>query len=166
MLTLAAKLKHLVRRLSPDQPFSERHLSAAVRELPGHTRGGSRTAINKLLRGIDDNPTVVTLMALAQVLGAPAPFLLPGWDDLTALSVLQRRPQAVEILRHLDGVPEADLRDLLEDIKKRRMELGLPQTVDPVHIDPHDQNETDPHDPRRRSPKDSARYAADSLEGT
>lgn len=167
MLTLAAKLRHLIRRRSPDpvQPLSPRKLSAAMKALPGHTRGGSPTAINNLTRGVDDNPTVATLIDLAQILEAPAPFLLPGWDDVRALAVFQGDPRVADILRHLEGLPRSDLDEFLERLKKRRVELGMPQDCDPEPIEYHDIDPVDRADPRKRSPEESARYAADSLEG-
>lgn len=164
MLTLAAKLRHLIRRLPPDSQ-STRKVSAAIRALPGHTRGGSQAAINNLVRGVDDNPTVATLTALAQVLDTPSPFLLPGWDDLGALTVLQANPRIADIVRHLEGLPEADLANLLEQLKKRRTELGLSPDSEPIHIEQELNDETDRRDPRRRSVEESAKYAADSLEG-
>lgn len=164
MLTLAAKLRHLIQRLPSDRQ-STRKISAAIRALPGHTRGGSQAAVNNLIRGLDDNPTVATLAGLAQVLEAPTPFLLPGWDDLKALTVLQRNHLAVEVVRHLDGLPEEDLGRLLEHLKKRRTELGLPANSEAIHIEQQAAQDSVTYDPRRRSAEESARYAADSLEG-
>lgn len=166
MLPLAAKLRHLIQRLAPGQkPPTSRQLAALVQALPGHTRGGSHAAINKLTRGVDDNPTISTLVALAQVLDAPTPFLLPGWDDLRSLSVLQGNQKVAEIVRHLEGIPEADLDNLLAQIKERRTQLGLSQDNDPVLIETQETEVSDRHDRRRRSPEESAKYAADSLEG-
>lgn len=164
MLTLAAKLRHLIQRLPADQR-STRKISAAIRALPGHTRGGSQAAINNLVRGLDDNPTVATVTALAQVLEAPPAFLLPGWDDLRALSVLQGNHLAVDIVRHLEGLPEQELGDFLKHLKSRRTELGLPANSELIHIEQQTPEDSVTRDPRRRSAEESAKYAADSLEG-
>lgn len=168
MLTLAAKLAYLLRhRPGPDgEPPSNRALSAAIQNRPGHTRGGSVGALSKLRRGEDDNPTVATLTALADVLDAPSAFLLPGWDDFEALSTLQYNHRARDIVRHLDGLPQADLDALLEQIQERREQLGLTPSV------PAEEIETEPNSGevnrryrRRRSMEEAAKYAADSLEG-
>ncbi|MGW7100307.1 hypothetical protein [Streptomyces sp. NPDC054838] len=166
MSSLAAKLRYLAHRLSPGSPPSSRQLSAAFRALPGHTRGGSHAAIAKLLSGDDTNPTVATVVALAEIMNVPAAFLLPGSPDLKALSVLEQSESVREVVRHLEGLPKSDLDELLAQIKKRRADLGLQpecpiEVVVDVAVDPKD----DRRDRRRRTPEESARYAADSLEG-
>lgn len=164
MLTLAAKLRHLVRLLPADRR-SVRKISAAIKALPGHTRGGSHAAINNLLSGADDNPTVTTLVALSQVLKVPAPFLLPGWDDVKTLTVLQGRGEVAEIVRHLDGLSGEDLAGVLAYVKEQRSVAGLPVNSNPIPIEPYGTDDANQKDPRRRSAEESAKYAADSLEG-
>ncbi|WP_189764324.1 hypothetical protein [Streptomyces xanthochromogenes] len=168
MLTLAAKLAYLLRRRpGPDgEPPSNRALSAAIQALPGHTRGGSVGALSNLRSGKDDNPTVSTIAALASVLDTPPPFFLPGWDDIAALTVLQHNPRALDIVRHLDGLDQADLDSLLRQIQDRREQLGLPHTVPADEIDTEsDSGDTGRRYRRRRSSEEAAQYAADSLEG-
>ncbi|MFI5987017.1 hypothetical protein ACIBEA_39905 [Streptomyces sp. NPDC051555] len=168
MLTLAAKLGFLLRRRpGPDgEPPSNRTLSAEFRALPGHTRGGSVQQLANLRGGEDDNPTTNTLTALATILGAPSAFLLPGWDDVAVLSVIECNPTARDVVRHLEGLPQGDLEALLGNLRKRRMELGLepevPVTEIPTEIDTGDVTR---RYRRRRSMKEAAKYAADSLEG-
>ncbi|MDJ0463098.1 hypothetical protein [Streptomyces sp. H27-C3] len=168
MLTLAAKLAYLLRRRpGPDGELpSNRALSTAIQNLPGHTRGGSVGALSKLRRGEDDNPTVATLTALSAVLDAPSAFLLPGWDDFGALSALERNHQALDIVRHLDGLPPADLDALLEQIQDRREQLGLDRNTPAEEIETEpDSGEVNRRYRRRRSMEEAAKYAADSLEG-
>jgi transcriptional regulator with XRE-family HTH domain len=166
MLALADKLRFLVRRLSPGDPPSARALSAAIKALPGHTRGGSPQAVVQLLKGEDTNPTIATVQAFAAVLNAPSAFLLPGWDDLDALTSLQRSPTAADIVRHLEGLPEADLAALLTQVQGRRKELGLTPEKPPTRIEAEPgPTEEKSRDRRRRPPKERGKYAADTLEG-
>ncbi|MFE9412302.1 hypothetical protein ACFYN0_26440 [Streptomyces sp. NPDC006704] len=168
MLTLAAKLAYLLRRRpGPDgEPPSNRSLSAAIQALPGHSRGGSHAALADLRSGKKDNPTLTTITAVAAVLDAPPPFLLPGWDDIAALTVLQHTPRALDIVRHLDGLDLADLDSLLRQLQDRREQLGLPHTVPADEIDTEsDSGDTGRRYRRRRSSEEAAQYAADSLEG-
>ncbi|MFD7835512.1 helix-turn-helix domain-containing protein [Streptomyces sp. NPDC059761] len=166
MPSLAAKLRYLIYRLSPGSPPSTRQLSAAYQARPGHTRGGSHAAIAKLINGDDTNPTVSTVVALADVLNVPAAFLLPGETDHKALSVLRQSEKVREVVRHLEGLPQADLDALVEQLRKRRTDLGLlPDCPIEEIVDVPLDSKDDRRDRRKRSPKASAKYAADSLEG-
>lgn len=168
MLTLAAKLTFLLRRRpGPDgEPPSNQTLSDEIRALPGHSRGGSKGQLSKLRRGDDKNPTLDTICALAAVLGAPAPFLLPGWDEFDVLSVIEGNPKARDVVRHLDGLSPADLDALLEHLRERRSQLGLaPDVPAPVIDAESDSGDVNRRHRRRRSMEEAAKYAADSLEG-
>ncbi|MEU7147008.1 hypothetical protein AB0B15_03050 [Streptomyces sp. NPDC045456] len=168
MLTLPAKIAHLLkRRPGPDgKPLSINALSVAIRSLPGHTRGGSFQSLMNLRRGDDTNPTLSTVEQIATALDAPPPFLLPGWDDIQALSVLQHNPRARDVARHLDGLPLEDLDALVQHLQERREQLGLTPAVplEEIETDPEDKLGTAPRR-RKRTMKDAARYAAESLEG-
>ncbi|WP_158812889.1 hypothetical protein [Streptomyces rimosus] len=168
MLTFTAKLAHLLkRRPGPDgKPISTRALSEAIRSLPGHARGGSVQSLANLRKGEDTNPTLTTVEQLATVLDAPAPFLLPGWDDIQALTVIQHSPRARDVLRHLDGLPLDDLDALVQHLQERREQLGLAPAVplEEIETDPSPESDTAPRR-RKRTMKQAARYAADSLEG-
>ncbi|MFI8007831.1 hypothetical protein [Streptomyces sp. NPDC086010] len=168
MLTLAAKLTFLLRRRrGPDGELPSNHvLSREFRALPGFRRGGSPGQLSNLRRGEDDNPTVATVHALAAILGAPSAFLLPGWDDIDALSLIDRNPEIREVVRHLDGLPPEELFALMEHIRKLRVISGLSPYVPPTVIAPEiDSGDVDRRHRRRRSPEEQAKYAANSLEG-
>ncbi|MFI2616640.1 hypothetical protein [Streptomyces sp. NPDC018584] len=168
MLTLAAKLTHLLkRRPTPDGELpSNRTLAREISELPGYTRGGSVGALSKLRTGTDTNPTVTTIEQLAAVLNAPEPFLLPGWDDVLALTIFKHNQTARDVVRHLDALPQSELEAVLNHLKERRELLGLPPTVPPEQIETeHDSGDANRRHRRRRSVEDAMKYAADSLEG-
>ncbi|MGW9067823.1 hypothetical protein ACWGQT_00025 [Streptomyces yangpuensis] len=166
MPSFTAKLRYLVYRLAPGAPPNTRQLSAAFQARPGHTRGGSHAAFAKLLSGKDTNPTIATLVGLADVLQVPAAFLVPGSEDLRALSVLEVSEQVREVVRHLEGLPEADLEALVRQLKKRRADLGLtPDCPIEEIVDVRLDSKDDRGDRRKRDPDASAKYAADSLEG-
>ncbi|MEU8544549.1 hypothetical protein AB0C52_31910 [Streptomyces sp. NPDC048717] len=168
MLTLAAKLTFLLRRRrGPDgEPPSNLVLSRQIRALPDFKRGGSPGQLSNLRRGVDDNPTVATIGALAAVLDAPSAFLLPGWDDIDALTLVGHHPGVREVVRHLDGLPPEELLEVLVHVRKRRIAAGLdpncPRTAIPEDIDSGD---TDRRHRRRRTPEEQAEYAANVLEG-
>lgn len=173
MTSLAAKLAYLVSR-SPGvdgEAQSNRALSAAIQRLPGHTRGGSVTAIGKLRRGDDDNPTIMTVSQLAAVLGAPSAFLLPGWEDVKGLTAFEAHSVIRSIARHLDGLPEDDLYAVLRFVQELRSNRGLTRIVpleDVPELEPNSSGTVD-SDRRsraggRRTIEDAADYAADSLE--
>lgn len=168
MLTLAAKLAFLLRRRpGPDgEPPSNQTLSEEIRALPGHKRGGSVGQLSKLRRGDDTNPTLDTIGALATVLGAPAAFLLPGWEEFDVLSAIEGNPKARDLVRHLDGLPPAEIDGLLEHLRERRSQLGLAPDVPTRVIDTEpDSGDVNRRHRRRRSMEEAAKYAADSLEG-
>ncbi len=167
MLSLAAKLSHLIRRWEPDRPTNSRQLSAATKALPGYDRGLSHTAIDNLREGKQGNIKVSSAVDLADVLGAPAAFLLPGYDDLLALYEITNNPWAVEIVRHLRDMPDADQAQLLADLRARRVERGLPADVPPEHIEevPREVEDRKNRDRRKKSPKEIGQLAADTLEG-
>ncbi|MFD4610002.1 hypothetical protein ACFWOT_18250 [Streptomyces sp. NPDC058440] len=168
MLTLAAKLAYLLRRRPgrDGEPPSNQTLSDEIRALPGHKRGGSVGQLSKLRRGDDVNPTMDTICALATVLGAPPPFLLPGWDEFDVLSVIDGNPKARDVVRHLDGLSPADLDALLEHLRERRRQLGLAPNVpaEVINAEP-DSGDVNRRHRRRRPLVEAAKYAADSLEG-
>ncbi|GAA0406314.1 hypothetical protein [Streptomyces luteireticuli] len=169
MFSLTAKLAHLLRRKpgADGEPLSNRALADRIRAQPGYAgRGGSHAAIHKLRVGTDNNPTVSTVDQLAQALEAPSAFLLPGWDDLEALTVFQQSAEARAIVRHLQQLPPEELAHILTYVQGRREELGLKKEVPPEEITPaHDSGDTAARFRRRRTREEAARYAADSLEG-
>ncbi len=76
---------------------------------------------------------------MADALGAPAAFLLPGaeWDDLTALSVFVSRPEAREVLRLMLGLEVQDILEISSTLREIRRREGLPEDVPAIpHLPP------------------------------
>ncbi|MFF7586719.1 hypothetical protein ACFZCK_04400 [Kitasatospora purpeofusca] len=166
--TLASKLLLLLRlRRSPEGHIpSARDVSNWSTE-PGHLRPAvSHTQTNDLINGRNANPTSATLTALARALDAPAAFLLPGWNDLTALRVLHEHEAACEAVRHMDGLGVEDMARIVEAVKHIRRERGLPASVPKVPVPPAGVDQPRWGRPRRRlSFAEAAQRAADDLEG-
>src|SRR5689334_8779605 len=102
-LRLSAKLLALLRLRRDQDGFvpSAREVADAT-ALPGQRKSSvSHGQVNGLMNGTSSNPTMSTVAALARALDAPPAFLLPGsaWDDLAALTVYEKSPEAREALR-------------------------------------------------------------------
>jgi hypothetical protein len=172
---LGEKLKSLMaaRRDAGGRSYSSRTLSAAVKALPGDHASVSYATVNNLANGNQDNPTVLTVMALCKALGdVPPAHLLPhdAYGDLAALQAFED-PRARHILALLDGMPDSTWAEVLADLEHRRADLGLEavqsQDGTPRNDDAHQRPEAAPKRGRRRrrSSQEAAEYAADSLEG-
>ncbi|WP_428956557.1 hypothetical protein [Streptomyces sp. cg35] len=156
------------------RPYSVRTLSAAVEDLPGDHVSVSHASINKLSNGSQDNPTIATVLALAEALGdVPPAHLLPHgpYSDVTALRAFED-PRARHVLALLSGLPEESMDEVVAQLERKRAELGLDPVQpfrEPVEELPPRQHK--PKDPpkrgrgRRRSEEEIAQYGADSLEG-
>jgi transcriptional regulator with XRE-family HTH domain len=126
----------------------------------------SSSQVNQLISGRKTNPTTLTLMALAQAFNVPAPYLLPNWDDLTALCVIEKDPQAREVVRLLDGLEREDITAAIQYLREKREARGLPLDVAEEPTPPAGVDRPRTGRPRRRlSFDEAADRAADDLEG-
>jgi transcriptional regulator with XRE-family HTH domain len=166
-LSLQAKLIALLRlRRDPDGfTPSARDISNATRKAPGASV--SHGQVTSLFNGSSGNPTTSTIGAVADALGAPAAFLLPGaeWDDLTALSVFVSRPEAREVLRLMLGLEVQDILEISSTLREIRRREGLPEDVPAIPPPPPGVDQPREGRPRRRSLHEAAERAADYLEG-
>ncbi|MFB7836146.1 helix-turn-helix domain-containing protein [Streptomyces sp. NPDC056056] len=177
--SLGEKLTALMARARPgsSRRHTVRSLSADVEALPDSSVSLSRTAIGNLANGTQLNPTTDTVIALCKALGdVPPAHLLPhsSYDDLEALQAFENSaarqalvllnrfgdelPGVLRLLTLLEGLPEAELRNVIADLKRRRDDLGLKPIPrnDPVAKQPKG---------RRRTADEVAAYATKALEG-
>ncbi|NUK32324.1 hypothetical protein HRW12_00735 [Streptomyces lunaelactis] len=119
------------------------------------------------MNGTSSNPTSSTVAALAQALGAPAAFLLPGaeWDDLAALTVYRERPEAREVLRLMQGLEVQDILEICTMLREKRRRAGLSDDVPAIPPPPPGVDQPRDGRPRRLSLEEAAERAADYLEG-
>ncbi|MFC8022139.1 helix-turn-helix domain-containing protein [[Kitasatospora] papulosa] len=170
--SLAWKIKALMasRRDVKGRAHTSRSLSAAIGALPDDHASVSHAAVNKLANGSQENPTIHTIVALCEALGnVPPAYLLPhdAYSDLGALQAFED-PCARHVLALLNGLPPNALDELVAQLERLRMELGL----EAVQADTTaTEGESVPQEvapkrgKRRRSSDEVAEYAADSLEG-
>ncbi|QSS91290.1 hypothetical protein [Streptomyces sp. M54] len=169
-LSLSAKLLALLRlRRDPDgYTPSVRDIAQATTPAGPRKRALSHGTVNSLLNGSNSNPRASTLAALAQALGAPAAFLLPGqeWDDLAALAVYRERPEAREALRLMSGLKVQDIVEITMQLREIRVRRGLPEDVPAIPPPPPGVDHPREGRPRRLlSWDEAAERAADDLEG-
>ncbi|MFE0190693.1 hypothetical protein [Streptomyces sp. NPDC058989] len=169
-LTLRAKLLTLLRlRRDPDgfTPSARDVAEATHQQGPGKPKL-SHGQVNSLLNGTSNNPTSSTVSALARALRAPAAFLLPGpeWDDLAALTVYAKRPEAREALRLMEGLEVEDILQISTQLREMRHRAGLAEDVPSIPPPPPGVDQPREGRPRRRlSFNEAAARAADDLEG-
>lgn len=166
--SLATKLLVLLRLRRDPQGFipSAREVADATNEARNRGPRLSHATVNGLINGTSTNPTSSTLVALADALGAPAPFLLPGWDDLTALTIFEENPGAREVLRLLRDLEMQDIEDTVKKLREVRRQRGLPEEVPALPPPPTGVDQPRDGRPRRRlSFNEAAERAADDLEG-
>lgn len=167
--TLAAKLQLLLRlRRSPDgHPPSLREVSNAT-AIPGtHDRAVSHSQVSHLVGGRNMNPSLATVNAIASALGAPSAYLLPGWDDLTALTVFEETPEARTALRLMQGLEIEDIEKITQQLMEMRRARGLADDVPETPTPPPGVDQPREGRPRRRfSFEEAAERAADDLEGS
>lgn len=161
--SLAGKLKALMakQRDANGRAHTSRSLSASVDALPGNHVSVSHAAIAKMANGSQDNPTIATVMAVCEALGGvPPAHLLPheSYNDLDLLEAFED-PSARRVLALLSGLPASEVRNVVEDLERRRADFGL------APVPRHDATEKPRREQRRRSRDEAARYAADALEG-
>ncbi|MFJ5635038.1 hypothetical protein ACIQF5_20665 [Streptomyces goshikiensis] len=177
--SLGEKLTALMSRTRREtgRRHSNRTLAADVEALPDCDVSLSHTLVGHLASGRQSNPTVDTVIALCKALGdVPPAHLLPhsSYDDLEALQAFENPaarqalvlldrfgdelPGVLRLLTLLEGLPEAELRNVIADLKRRRDDLGLKPIPrnDPVAKQPKG---------RRRTADEAAAYAAKALEG-
>lgn len=135
-LVLAEKLRLQRRRmLRPDQTVpSSRDLADRTADENG-VRAISHSVISDVLAGNKGNPPLSTITALAAAFGVPAPYLLPGWDDLTSLKVYSDQASAREALRLVADLGPEGGAALLAAARRIRAAAGLgtePPTQTPV----------------------------------
>jgi transcriptional regulator with XRE-family HTH domain len=170
LMSLGDKLLALLRqRRNPEGfPPSATDIARAT-SIPGHRKPVvSASQATSLLNGTSSNPRSSTVTALARALGAPAAFLLPGceWDDLTALTVYQQRPEAREALRLMDGLDTQDILEIMSTLRMKRRDAGLPEDVPAIPPPPPGVDQPREGRPRRRfTLAEAAERAAADLEG-
>ncbi|MGW4599265.1 hypothetical protein ACWEOA_28805 [Streptomyces sp. NPDC004457] len=166
-LSLTAKLLALLRlRRDPDgYTPSARDVSEATRT--GQGASISHGQVTSLLNGSSGNPRMSTISSVAEALGAPAAFLLPGseWDDLTALTMYATSPEAREVLRLMQGLEVQDILEISSRLREIRRREGLPEDVPTIPPPPPGVDQPREGRPRRRSLDEAADRAADYLEG-
>ncbi|MEU6475290.1 hypothetical protein ABZ858_00090 [Streptomyces sp. NPDC047017] len=170
-IPLASKLALLVRRKAAKvgrQATSVRVLSDATAEEPGGKPAMTHQVVNDLLNGVKANPTTAQLTGLARAFDCPVPFLLPGYNGLTSLSVYERQEDAREALRLIHDLGEAGAAELLEAAREIRLRHGrtdltvpeVPEQLPPLAEPPR------PGRRRRLSFSEAAERAVSDLEGT
>ncbi|MDQ0990771.1 hypothetical protein [Streptomyces sp. V3I7] len=169
-LGLGAKLLALLRlRRDPDGYIpSARDVSAATRQGGQAKPNLSHGQASSLMNGTSCNPTAATIAALAQALGAPAAFLLPGseWDDLTALTVYATHPEARQALRLMHGLEVQDIAEINSMLLEKRRRVGLSEDVPSIPPPPPGVDQPREGRPRRwLSMNEAAERAAADLEG-
>ncbi|GAA2136974.1 hypothetical protein GCM10009760_16910 [Kitasatospora kazusensis] len=112
---LAAKLDLLLRRLASRTGHVPSVRELAARTAPAGTDkpAVSHPVINDLLNGTKSNPPCTTIQAVAQAFEAPSAYLLPGWNDLTSLTVYEQEQRAREALRLVAGLGSEALDELV-----------------------------------------------------
>ncbi|OKK07989.1 hypothetical protein AMK26_02775 [Streptomyces sp. CB03234] len=168
-LSLSAKLLALLRlrRDSEGFPPSVRDIAQATTPAGQRKPLLSHGTVNSLMNGTHSSPKAATLAALAQALDAPVAFLLSGpeWDDLTALTVYQERPEAREALRLMLGLEVQDILEITMKLKEIRGRRGLSEDVPAIPPPPPGVDQPREGRPRRLSLHEAAERAAEDLEG-
>jgi transcriptional regulator with XRE-family HTH domain len=166
-LSLSAKLLTLLRLRRDAQGFtpSARDITKATTPPDQRKPAISHGQISSLMNGSSTNPKASTLHILARALGAPAAFLLPGWDDLTALTVYEESPEARETLRLMKGLEPQDIAEINMKLREVRARRGLSADVPAIPPPPPGVDQPREGRPRRLSLYDAAERAADDLEG-
>ncbi|MEU0839448.1 hypothetical protein ABZ370_08250 [Streptomyces sp. NPDC005962] len=166
-LSLGAKLLTLLRLRRDAQGFtpSARDITSATTPPDQRKPAVSHGQVSSLMNGTSSNPRSSTLDALARALGAPAAFLLPGWDDLTALTVYQETPEARETLRLMKDLDPQDIVEINTKLREVRARRGLSTDVPAIPPPPPGVDQPREGRPRRLSLHDAAERAADDLEG-
>ncbi|MEV0257759.1 hypothetical protein AB0H82_26310 [Streptomyces sp. NPDC050732] len=167
---LAGKLAILLRRkLRADgKTPSTRALAAATAATPGGKPAMTHQVVNDLINGVKDNSTITQLVGLGRAFECPVAYLLPGYDDLTSLTVYESQRDAREALRLIHDLDEAGAAELLQAAREIRLRHGrndlsvpeVPESLPPAAEPPR------PGRRRRLSFEEAAERAASDLEGT
>lgn len=170
-VSLRSKLALLrLRGRKPDgpPPPSTRAIAAASAESPGGKPVINYQTVNDYLNGDKDNPTAAQIMGLARALKCPPAYLLPAYNDLTALTVFDRYPETREALRLVHDLGEAGASELLEAARLIRSRHGKDDlSVPEVPLLEESNEPPRPGRPRRRrlSFDEAAQRAVSDLEG-
>lgn len=124
---LAGKLALLLRREAAKTGGripSVRAVAAATAERPGAKPVMTYQVVNDLLNGVKSNPSTAQLIGLARALNCPPPYLLPGYDGLTSLSVYESQQHARAALRLIHDLGETGAAELLEAAREIRLRHG------------------------------------------
>jgi transcriptional regulator with XRE-family HTH domain len=169
-LSLAAKLT-ILRAMQCEADGREptlRELAQATAPYPGAKAALSTGAWSDLLSGATNNPSSSTIGSLAQALGCPPAFLLPGWDGLASLSIYWAQPEARRALRTISGLGEEGAALLAAAADRIREELagGTPPPAETPDLPVAAESNTRgrPRTRKRLSFDDAARRAAEDLE--
>lgn len=169
-IPLASKLALLLRRKvqAEGKTPSTRTLAAATAEQPGGKPAMTHQVVNDLLNGIKANPTITQLQGLARAFDCPVPYLLPGYNGLTSLSVYERQQDAREALRLIHDLGEGGAAELLEAAREIRLRHGCSDLTVPEVPEPAPPVAEPPRPGRRRrlSFSEAAERAVSDLEGT
>ncbi len=166
--TLAAKLDLLLRRLAAQlgREPTVRELAART-AAPGEDKPAlSHPVINDLINGTKSNPPCNTIQAVAQAFDVPSAYLLPGWNDLAALTVFEQEQRAREALRLVAGLDSEAFDELLAAARaiRERREPGSGPVPEVPDVPPLAPQPTRPGRRRggRRSNAEMAARAADN----
>ncbi|WP_274558151.1 helix-turn-helix domain-containing protein [Streptomyces spiramyceticus] len=125
-------------------------------------------SVNDYLNGDKDNPTASQIIALARAFDCPPAYLLPGYNDLTALTVLDKHPETREALRLVHDLGSVGAAELLEAAREIRLRYGKDDLEVPAVPRLEESDEPPrPGRPRRRrlSFTEAAQRAVSDLEG-
>ncbi|MGM9465420.1 hypothetical protein [Streptomyces murinus] len=168
---LASKLALLLHRKAAKangKTPSTRTLAAATAEEPAGKPAMTHQVVNDLLNGVKSNPSTAQLIGLARAFECPVPYLLPGYNGLTSLTVYEGHHRAREALRLIHDLGEAGATELLEAAREIRLRHGrtdltvpeVPEQLPPVAEPPR------PGRRRRLSFSEAAERAISDLEGS
>lgn len=127
--TLAEKLDLLVRLKSPpDRRMTMTDLARASAQADPAGAGLSHTTWNDLLRGVQTDPRLSTLVVIARTFDIPDAYLLPTCDNLTALSALERSTPLTAAVTAVADLGDEGASALLDAAQTIRQRMGAGPT--------------------------------------
>lgn len=167
---LASKLALLLRRKRgvDGKTPSTRTIAAATAEAPGQRPAMTHQVVNEILNGTKTDLKTSQLLGLARAFETPLPYLLPGYNGLTSLTVYEEYQDAREALRLIHDLGPSGAAELLEAAREIRSRHGHTDLTVPEVPEPLPAVAEPPRPGRRRrlSFDEAAQRAVSDLEGT